>query len=171
MSRASTGRKPLDTNDIVIEQKAPLIGDKAIADRGGATIEAAPVGIKDDYLDQLAFNEEPVTIHIQPSAEKNAATAIPVWVNGKGCEVFLANSWIECPYLPVNTKITLKRKYLEVLVRAKVDVVSTEILDAQGERPENKINRFTSAVASFSVIEDKNPKGTGWLIELRRRNL
>jgi hypothetical protein len=165
------GRRALNTQDVVIEQKAPLVGDAAIKDRGGDKIEAAPVGIKDDYLDQLAFNEEPVTIHIQPSAEKNAATAIPVWVNGKGCEVFLGNSWIECPYLPVNTKITLKRKYLEVLVRAKVDVVTTEIVDPQGERPDNRINRFTSAVASFSVIEDKNPKGAEWLIELRRRNL
>lgn len=171
MGKSNAGRQPLNTQDIKIEQKDALVGDKAIAERGGQTIEAAPVGTKDDYLDQLAFNEEPVTIHIQPSADKNAATAIPVWVNGKGCEVFLGNSWIECPYLPVNTKITLKRKYLEVLVRAKVDVVSTEILDAQGERPENKINRFTSAVASFSVIEDKNPKGAEWLIELRRRNL
>lgn len=171
MAKSNAGRQPLNTDDIKIEQKSALVGDKAIAERGGETIEAAPVGMKDDYIDQLAFNEEPVTIHIQPSADKNAANSIPVWVNGKGCECLINGQWIEHAYLPVNTKITLKRKYLEVLVRAKVDVVTTEILDAQGERPENRINRFTSAVASFSVIEDKNPKGAEWLIELRRRNL
>jgi hypothetical protein len=126
---------------------------------------------KQDYLDELAFMEEPVTIRLEPSSEKNAATAFPVWVNGKKAEVFQRGRWEEIGYLPVGVVLTIKRKYLEVIIRAKTDTIHTKIQDMDGERPINVAQRFTSPVHSFSILEDKNPKGPAWVSELRRRNL
>ena len=124
-----------------------------------------------DYLDELAFNEEPVTIRLEPSSDKNAAGAFPIWVNGKPAEVFQFGRWDEIGYLPVGRVLTVKRKVLEVIIRAKVDTVHTQIQEMDSERPNNVIQRFTSPVHSFSIIEDRNPRGAAWVTELRRRNL
>ncbi len=123
-----------------------------------------------DYLDELAFNEEPVTIRLEPSSDKNAAGALPVWCNGKGAEVLINGQWRECTYLPVGQVLTTKRKYVEVIVRAKVDTIHTKIQEMDSERPNNRIDRFTSPTTSFSIIEDRNPKGAAWVSEIRRRN-
>src|SRR4051812_48246014 len=104
------------TDDIKIDQKSPLVEG---ADRA-PEIVVADKPITNDYADALAFFEEPVTIIINPSTEKNAARHVPVWVNGKGCEVWnnQINGWFEMAYIPVGQPLTIKRKYLEVLVRA-----------------------------------------------------
>jgi hypothetical protein len=39
------------------------------------------------------------------------------------------------------------------------------------ESPDNRVKRFTSPVSSFSIIDDRNPKGAAWVQELRRRNI
>lgn len=165
------GRREMHSDDIAIEQKASVReaddydGEIVLTDRA-----ARQTG--DEWLDELAFMEEPVTIRIEPSTEKNAATVFPVWVNGKGAEVFQRDRWEEIGYLPVGRVITVKRKVLEVIVRAKVDTVQTtetEIVDVDRGLG-NTIRRYTSAVHSFSVIEDKNPRGHAWLSEMRRRN-
>lgn len=124
-----------------------------------------------DYLDELAFMEEPVTIRIEPSNDKNAAGAFPAWCNGKAAEIFENGRWHEIGYLPVGRELIVKRKIVEIIVRAKVDTVHTQIIGQDSERPNNVINRFTSPVHSFSIIEDRNPRGPAWVSELRRRNL
>jgi hypothetical protein len=94
-----------------------------------------------------------------------------VWCNGRGAEILINDRWRECAYLPVGQVITTKRKYLEIIIRAKVDTVHTEIRNMDSERPDNRVQRFTSPVSSFSIIEDRNPKGAAWVSEIRRRNL
>jgi hypothetical protein len=128
------------------------------------------IGGDTDYLDELAFMEEPVTVRIEPSSDKNAAGAFPVWVNGKPAEVFQNGKWDEID-LPVGRALVVKRKILEVIIRAKVDTIHTKILEMDSERPNNAINRFTSPVHSFSILEDRDPRGPAWVGELRRRNL
>ncbi len=127
------GRQELHSDSVKIDQKSPIVdheeydGDVIIADKP----------LNKDYLDELAFQEEPVEIILNPSTEKNAPTAFPVWVNG---------------------------------MRAKLDMVTTQHEDANVERPHNRINRATSAVHSYSILEDKNPKGRAWAQEMIRRN-
>lgn len=168
------GRSPvraeIHTDDIKIDQKVPLVGDPA-AERAPEIIRAETLPAA-GYADDLAFNEEPVTILINPSSEKNAARHIPVWVNGKGCEVWnnQANCWVEMAYIPVAQRLTIKRKYLEVLARAKKDEVTTKHDDVGAEYIDNRVDRITSAVANITVLEDKNPRGAAWLVELARRN-
>lgn len=163
MARTATAH----SDDYKIDQKSDLPGD--LKDRGPevVTVDRLP---NQDYLDELAFNEEPVTIRLEPTAEKNAPSSFPVWVNGKGCEVFSNGRWFEMIYIPVGQIITTKRKYVEVIIRAKIDTVHTEVREPESEMPNNVVRRFTSAVHSFSIIEDRSPKGVAWLTELRRRN-
>ena len=150
-----------------VEQKPPIVdtsaydGDIVIGEKTGNA----------DYLDELAFMEEPVTIRLEPSSDKNAAGVFPIWVNGKPAEVFQANRWDEIGYLPVGRVLIVKRKVLEVIIRAKVDTVHTQIQEMDSERPNNIVQRFTSPVHSFSIIEDANPRGAAWVSEIRRRNL
>lgn len=127
--------------------------------------------LKKDYADALLFMEEPVTIRLEPSSDKNAATAFPVWCNGQKAQVFQGGRWDEIGYLPVGVPLIVKRKILEVIVRTKIDTVHTRVQEMDSERPNNVIQRFTSPVHSYSVLHDPNPRGPAWMQELRRRNL
>lgn len=163
-------RTELHSEDVKIAQHADIIGD--LADRKPDIVTGERISARDtDYMDELAFNEEPVTIRIEPSTEKNAAAHFPVWVNGKGCEVLINGKWVEVIYLPVSTVLTIKRKYVEVIMRAKIDTVTTDVEEKTGENPVNRVKRFTSAVNTFSILKDDNPLSQAWLTELRRRNM
>lgn len=162
------GRGPIEIHSdaTVIEQK-PAISDNP-DDYEGDIVLAQQI-IDKNYAEELAFNEEPVTIRIEPSSERNASQHFPVWVNGQPAQVFQRGRWEEVGYLPVSRVLTVKRKVVEVLIRAKVDRIVTETADRE-EIPNRPIQRFTSAVHSFSVLEDRNPRGAAWMTELRRRN-
>jgi hypothetical protein len=151
-----------------IEQMPPIVDTSAY---DGDIVVGEKIGGDVAYLDELAFMEEPVTIRLEPSSDKNASMAFPIWVNGKPAEVFQAGRWDEIGYLPVGRVLVIKRKVLEIIIRAKVDTVHTKVREMDSERPNNVIERFTSPVHSFSIIEDKNPRGAAWVGELRRRNL
>lgn len=165
-------RTELHSSDVKIAQHDDLVGD--LAGRKGDIVTGERItmnNVSNDYLDELAFNEEPVTIRIEPSSEKNAAAHFPIWVNGKGGEVLINGEWVPVGYLPVNTVLTIKRKYVEVLMRAKIDTVTTDVIEEKNKDPINKVKRFTSAVNSFSIIKDDNPLSQAWLTEIRRRNM
>lgn len=164
---AQAGRREIHTTDTAIEQKAPLVGD--LKDRA-PEIVVADKPLHQDYLDALAFNEEPVTIRIAPSTEKNAARHIYCAVNGIGCEVWIRGQWVQMPYIPVAQELTVKRKYIEVLIRAKRDEISTSHQDVGAEFIDNRVNHQTSAVAAISILEDRNPRGAAWATEMMRRN-
>lgn len=169
-------RTALDSSNFKIDQRDPIAVDPHA--RKPEFVQADESVLKDTaYADELAFNEEPVTIRLEHSAEKNAATRFPIWNNGKGCEVWLgppANRWVEMPYIPVGMVITIKRKYLEILIRAKsdrVDTTRTEVRDLDDNGiPNNVVTRVTSAANAFSIISDPNPRGPAWFAELYRRN-
>jgi hypothetical protein len=162
-------RQELHSDTLPRTEQMPPISDPSAYDGDIVLTERTH---QQDYLDELAFMEEPVTIRLEPSSDKNAATAFPVWVNGKPAEVFQRNRWDEIGYLPVGQDLVVKRKVLEIIIRAKTDAIHTQVQDMGIDRPVNNVvQRFTSPVHSFSIIEDRNPKGPGWVQELRRRNL
>ena len=161
------GRSEIHTGTMKTEQKAPIKDHK---EYDGDVVLVDAIHDK-NWVDELAFNEEPVTIRIEPSSEKHAASAHPIWVNGKGAEAFQNGRWEEIGYLPAGRILTIKRKYVAVMAGAKFDRISTEVEEAVGENPRNVISRFTSAPISFSVLKDDNPKGGAWLTELIRRNM
>lgn len=167
----SAALKEMHVSDVKIQQKDPIVGDVKREDRESEIVLVDPAATNKEYLDELKFNEEPITIRIEPSSEKNAAGAHPVWVNGKGAEVFQRGQWQEIGYLPVGRILIVKRKVVAVLAGAKFDNVTTEVEDATVENPQNLVRRLTSSAVSFSVLEDKNPRGRAWLTELIRRNM
>lgn len=153
-----------------IQQRAPIPDD--ISEAVGDFITGEQIRSVDaTYLADLAMMEEPVTIRLEPSSDKNAATVFPIWVNGKMAEVFQNGRWAEIGYLPVGMPLTVKRKVLEVIIRAKTDTVHTKVTGMDQDQPRNTVDRFTSPVHSFSIIEDRNPRGAAWVSELRRRNI
>lgn len=168
-------RRELSTSDMKIEQNAPIdLGKADLSPDRESPIIRPDCAMGQKEFDALAFNEEPVTILISPSSEKNAPTSYPVWNNGKGAEVLIKGQWQEWKYLPVNVVLTTKRKYVESLLRAKMDRVETIVPnpgDPDLERfPGGKLLRFTSGLCTFSIIEDKNPAGAEWAMRIRQQN-
>ncbi len=153
-----------------VDQRAPL--PEGATSYAGDVVTGETIGSADaDYLADLAMNEEPVTIMLISSSERNPPTSMPVWCNGRGAEVWAQNGWREIVYLPIGVEMIVKRKYLGIIISAKTDSISTQTLNMDGERPENRVSRVTSPVASFTIIYDANPRGPEWARSLRRRQL
>jgi len=161
-------RRELNSEDTKIDQRE-MPDTAAERDEGDVVLVDTSLANR-DYYDELAFNEEPVTIRLQPSSDANAIARFMVMVNGKGAEVFKNDRWYEITWLPVGEVITIKRKYLEVIARTKIDSIRTPSMEALGEHPDNRPTRNTTSVHSFSVLQDKNPRGADWLTDLLRRN-
>lgn len=109
-----------------------------------------------EYLAELAFMEEPVTVMVHRSREKFAPLVLDFYVNGKPI------------WLRVDTPTTIPRKYVEVIARAQPMDVRTQIDDEQSDNPINRIVRSMSSQFPFTVVEDKNPKGAAWLAQVMR---
>lgn len=163
-------KKELHTDDIAIMQKPPISED----DWEASELILAQQCEK-EQIHNLAFEEEPVTIRLEPGSEKYSPRHIACWVNGVGIEFLLNNKWwpnwpgLPAGYAPVGTVLTTKRKYVGVLALSKRDTIQTNVLERDNEDPQNYVERFTSSPNAFSVIEDRNPKGAAWLTDLRSR--
>ncbi len=154
--------------DIAIEQAPPLIEGENDADRESPifTDKALHAGMLKKYADELAFNEEPVTVMFLPGQDRFAAPFVDAYVNGKGIEVLSHDGrWLELHQVPVNVEVTMKRKYLEVFARAKHTDVKAyhEGGIEDGKEPINQLLRNTNLKFPFTVVEDKDPRGHEWL--------
>lgn len=100
---------------------------------------------------RLAFMEEKVDVMVHESADPNAEPVVHVAVNGSN------------QFFPRGQVVTCKRKYLEVLARAKeVGINTREALDRDGNRT-TVIGKHAALRFPFSVMRDENPKGATWL--------
>lgn len=115
------------------------------------------------YLDELAFYEEPVTIIINPSTHKHAASIFENWSDGQGAEMLINGKWLIIRDLPVGKPITIKRKIVEQIIRARVMGVQTIHEEPPVPSPRNEIIRTSSHVHSFSILRDENPRSQEWL--------
>lgn len=156
-------RQELHSESVAIQQKPDILDP---ADRDDEIVQVER--LDGAYADALRMAEEWITIILNPSHEKNAATTFPVWVNGKGAEVMINGRPVEMAWLPIGREITIRRKYVEVIARAKIDQIETA--GTTRDDTSNTIKRITYGVHSFSVMEDSNPKGRAWLTEILRRN-
>ena len=163
-------RRELHSSDTTPEQR-PYVPQSA-ADREPEIIPATADAVTDDYLQQLAFYEEPVTIRITPSSEKNAASFVYVSCNGRFAEFLRDGRWIQAPngYLPVGLELTVKRSTVAILAGSRVDTIETVVIGEGSERPHNTERRMTMPGHSFSVLHDPSPRGAAWLTALLRRN-
>jgi hypothetical protein len=102
------------------------------------------------HAEELAFMEEPVTVTVHESNEERAAPYAEIHVNGR-TQLF-----------PRGQSITVKRKYVEGLARAKpTGYRDEEYLGADGMKA-HRYHKSTALRFPFSVDED-TPKGKAWL--------
>lgn len=120
------------------------------------------IPVTTDYLAELAFMEEPVTVHFTPSSEKFAPPFVDGFNNGKGIEAFLNNRWIEVKQVPVGMDVMIKRKYLEIFARAKEIAIRADYTEVPGDDPVNRILRSVVLKHPFAVVQDSE-KGREWL--------
>jgi hypothetical protein len=145
--------------------KMPALGE-GLPERGDEQVAIADARVvaNNEYLAELAFMEEPVMIRIEPSQLDNAAMTVDCACNGKGAEILDARTgkWLELNVLPVGLVVTTKRKYVEILARAKTMRVQTPD-HADGKNiDKNDLTRRHARTHVFSVIKDTD-RGTAWL--------
>ena len=153
-----------------IEQKPPLEMppiDEAVERESEIILAEKP--LETDEAESLQMAEEPLTIIIHRSVEKFSPSVTDyIAVNGIAAEMLFKNGWVRMGYLPRGRSIITKRKYVEVLARAKQDTVNTTVIERDGEDPQNFVERVTTSTMSFTIIKDSNPKGGEWLERLVR---
>jgi hypothetical protein len=106
-----------------------------------------------DKAARLAFMEEPVKILVHESSDPNDPDPSPLLrVNGRN------------QYIIRGTEQTVRRKYVEVLARARKTGYTQSIRhDQVTGNVHQKMNPRTALRYPFSVIEDRNPNGSAWL--------
>lgn len=155
--RADTIIPPLG-QEVERGEAIELVEDPLFSDRSQSKAEA-----REQWLKELAFNEEWLTIRIEPNNHSDfPEQSVPVYVNGRPSEVKIDGKAVPIGWLPIGHEIEVKRKYVEVLMRTKQDLVRTEHEDATQERPQNRISRRTSSQYPLSIIHDPNPEGRRW---------
>lgn len=128
---------------------------------GEARVELPPnpAGADEDYLRDLAFYEEPVKILVHPTmSDRDTSRLISLGVNGVP------------QYILAGTPITVKRKYVEVLAKARPDTISTEAsINSMTGKESNSIKKMSYNHYNFDILEDKNPRGREWIADLRKQ--
>jgi hypothetical protein len=145
------GRTPMiDTTNEYLGNANPV----KIGEIGRGDVDDIETVLDMSMADQLAFMEEPVTILVMSSGDQNEIALVQVAVNGV------------TQFIKRDEPITVKRKYVERLARCKKTDFNQALDDSQGEQSFNVLTRRHSLRFPFSVIQDRNPKGAGWLKQI-----
>ncbi len=118
---------------------------------GHAGIDVVDKPMPSDALDAEAFMNEMVTIVVNPSQDPDDPQLVQVGVNGVN------------QFMPRGEPIAVKRKYVEVLARAKRTDFAQQLDERLGEAKFNLLRTMHSLKYTFSVLEDRNPRGRAWL--------
>ena len=163
----SRGRRELNTGDMEVGQRPDiLLTGTGPINRMPEEILRLDTPLHDDYAKALDFMEEPVAIRLEPTGQENAPTQISCYVNGRPAELLINGKWLPIGWIPVGMVVVTRRKYVEVLARAKPDAVNTDVIELPGQDPINRIRRTTSTRAPLSIIKDNNPLGPEWLTRI-----
>lgn len=106
----------------------------------------------------LAFLEEPVDIFLHESTNPNEEPVVFLQVSGEPAQP--GN-----PYLIRGKNYTVKRKFVEQLIRAKT-VSYTQPFAREVDDRANHMRPHVAMRYPFSVQYDPNPRGAKWLREL-----
>jgi hypothetical protein len=171
--RKASRKKEFYAGDVKIDQLPPVV-EQGLEETGSLlprihVVDKAKHGaLTKDYLDELSFMEEPVTVRFSSGMDRFAPKFVDCAVNGKGIEVLINGHWLEMFQVPVNQNVTMKRKYLEVFAHCKhTDVVARHRgVPYDGSQPINDTIPNTNLKYPFSVLEDRNPRGAEWLTRI-----
>jgi hypothetical protein len=124
-----------------------------------------------EYADRLAFAEQPVTGTITPASMQKAPRYVYCAIQGQGAEVWneKTKGWMRMKFVPVNATLTMKRKYWEVLARARTDTAETRQVNMTPDPHTDGYELITETAAAhpFSVKHDPaGAQGHEWLMRV-----
>jgi hypothetical protein len=157
MSNGKNNR--FEASSVSIEGDKPMSIDEISALNDGKGIEVEVVtglNASDDVVALEAFMNEIVYITIPSTGDEEELTVVSVGVNGVNQPIVR----------DVSTPV--KRKYVEVLARAKETKYKQMQMDAND--PASLVMVPKTALAhNFTVERDDNPKGRAWLREVLKQ--
>lgn len=155
-------RKAVHTEDFAIRQPSDVVMpalDKVFVPEPEAIAVVDKPDTKagrDAMLAALKFNEDLLTIILEPSSDENAPQYQDVSCNGR------------IHLVPVGEEYTLPRKFVEILVLSMPIKVRTVVEENKGQDPINHIRKRASAKFPLTITHDPAAgRGTEWLRRLR----
>lgn len=153
---AGINKAQTDSQDVAVTQTE----ERTMRSTGDASESLDMVGtlqriddrpVDGEKLAMLAFMDEPVTVRIATSTDKNAEQIFEICVNGR-ISLFRRGE----------TK-TVKRHIVDRLARMKQTIYEQkEVLNAEGVKDIVNVPH-TALKYDFSVISDAHPRGAEWL--------
>lgn len=108
-----------------------------------------------DHAQQLAFLEEYVVVNIHETGEQGAENPVVLHVNGRAVAIVRGED------------TAVRRKYVELMLRAKPENIQTRITRGADGEPRNHIDKTRSLKYPFSIVLDRNPRGPAWARKVR----
>ena len=147
-------RNEIDTNSMQVGQDkaAEFSITSARVKRDDRIVETVDGPVGSDFYAELAFMEEPIEVMVMESTAENPEPVVEVFHNG-------------VPQRFIRGQVqTVKRKFVEVLARAKRTRFSQQVYADRltGEAVQKMIPQ-TALQYPFSVMNDPNPRGAPWL--------
>lgn len=155
---ALNGTIGTDTHDIELDdslnKSISLGADTSLDDLRDQLNAKVSHDVNDPHLQKFmtdaAFMEEHVLVRVATSTDPTATKIVETWCNGIP-QRFIRGEFVKA-----------RRKYVEVLARAKPFSVTTpEVIDANGDR--TTVMRTTSGLLYPFEMNDPNPMGQHWL--------
>lgn len=150
MAKQTPEKARLDSDNVATQQIAPIDLSEYQAGDAQKSLEVVTDGISfKDAAELAAFMEEKVEIRIHPSDNPLAERYVPLGVNG------------EMVYLERDRRLVVKRKYVEVLCRAKRVGYTQDLSNMTDEQRLNTLHANRGLQYPFSIIRDTQ-KGMDW---------
>lgn len=162
-------RKETHSEQFAVGQKPALVMpqlDEDINKNREQVVLPVDKPLETELMKALAMDNDVMLIRIEPSSGENPPKYVPCTVQGKGAEIFENGKWVSYGFFPVGVEIITRRKYVGVLAMARREVIRTRVVERLNENPDNITDRVSSALCTFSILEDRNPKGREWLNRL-----
>ncbi len=143
------GRKKIRSDIEIPQSPSPItFRDGEVSTHN--VIETVGEPINSAFMEEIAFMEDPITVIVAETTDKNAEKVVPVGNNGK----FM--------FFTRGIPKTCARKFVDSLIVKATTVSTEEVLAGANER--SFVIRGASALKyPFTIVEDKNPKGIEWL--------
>ena len=148
---ARTQQREITPDDLPVGSRPDIDMTHGMGGREPETILLVDKPMSTTEQEELAFMEEDVLIRLeQPQSDEKAVMCYPFSVNGRTC-------WV-----PPNRPYTVKRKYLEVILRSQPFTVETEVF-SPGDKDERQVmRRFQARRFNVSILRDPSPRGPEW---------
>lgn len=145
----------METPNSTVSVEIPIDGDLTNLDRPDHNIEPVNMGVNwGTHAEQLRFLEERVIIRVAHSNEAGAEDPVVLYVNGRSCIIRRGENTV------------VRRKYVEQLLRAKPERVTTRITRDRDDEVRNHVDKRRSLKYPFEMVRDDNPMGRPWYAKI-----